>query len=76
MSESDVSIQWKGTEVCCDFHCECGGYAHLCGVKFMYQIKCDKCGVVWDVPSRIVLCRSSNQTCDADMVVARDGDLG
>ena len=72
MTESDVCIQWKGTEVCCDFHCECGGYAHVCGVKFMYQIKCSKCGVIWDVPDRIVLHRSANKTGDMGTVIAQN----
>jgi hypothetical protein len=61
VNEADICIQWKGTEVCGDFHCECGGYAHVCGATFMYQLKCHQCGVVWDVPDRLPLVRSTNQ---------------
>lgn len=24
-------IQWKGTDVCMDFHCECGAHCHFDG---------------------------------------------
>ena len=70
MGESDVCIQWNGTEVCGDFHCECGGYAHICGAKGMYQIQCIQCDTIWHVPDRIVLFRSTNKTADASTVVA------
>lgn len=30
-------IQWKGTDVCMDFHCECGEANHYDGY-FAYQI--------------------------------------
>lgn len=48
-------IQWKGTDVCLDFHCVCdyesntGDFGHFDGY-FAYRIKCDKCGRVWEMP--------------------------
>lgn len=43
-----VWIQWKGTNVCCDVHCECGYSGHYDG-DFMYFLKCPKCERVWEV---------------------------
>jgi hypothetical protein len=65
--ESDVCIQWKGTHVCCDFHCKCGHYAHICNVMFMYTIRCHKCGVRWDVPDRLPLRPAPNQSAAEDV---------
>ena len=45
-------IQWKGTDVCMDFMCECGTYQHLDGM-FFYSVKCDGCGVEWEMPNHI-----------------------
>lgn len=52
-------IQWKGTDVCMDFHCECGAYQHIDGM-FVYSVKCDDCGVEWEMPSRIFPRRKSS----------------
>ena len=35
-------IQWKGTDVCVDIHCECGETSHFDG-EFMYVIQCPHC---------------------------------
>ena len=35
-------IQWKGTDVCLDFHCECGCSNHYDGT-FAYVVKCAGC---------------------------------
>lgn len=35
-------IQWKGTDVCIDIHCECGELSHFDG-EFMYVIQCPSC---------------------------------
>ncbi len=35
-------IQWKGTNVCIDIHCECGELSHYDG-EFMYVIQCPAC---------------------------------
>ena len=42
-------IQWKGTNVCMDFHCECGAHCHFDG-DFAYAVKCPHCEVVWEMP--------------------------
>lgn len=37
------SIQWQGTEVCMDVHCECGRDSHYDG-EFAYYFECVGCG--------------------------------
>ncbi len=39
-------IQWKGTDVCMDIHCECGCHSHI-DVDFAYHVKCPECGAVY-----------------------------
>lgn len=47
-------IQWKGTDVCMDWHCPCGTHNHL-DSDFAYSIECYKCGTVFEVGSRVAL---------------------
>lgn len=49
---TDVFIQWKGTDVCFDFTCECGAGGHYDGY-FAYTIQCPGCGAVWEMPATI-----------------------
>ena len=35
-------VQWKGTDVCVDIHCECGEMSHFDG-SFMYVVQCPYC---------------------------------
>lgn len=50
--ETDVFIQWKGTDACLDFHCECGYDAHFDGL-FAYKVECGGCGAWWEMPSTV-----------------------
>jgi len=43
-------IQWKGTDACFDFTCDCGAEAHFDGY-FAYVVKCGACGQEWEMPS-------------------------
>jgi len=45
-------IQWKGTDVCMDFWCECGEHSHI-DAMFAYAVKCWSCGTVWEMPSHV-----------------------
>lgn len=45
-------IQWKGTNVCLDFHCTCGVHGHV-DAEFAYTIKCGKCGQVYNMPGYV-----------------------
>jgi hypothetical protein len=42
-------IQWKGTDVCFDFNCDCGAYLHFDGY-FAYFVQCGVCETVWEMP--------------------------
>lgn len=48
-----VYIQWKGTEVCLDFHCVCGPgkIGHFDG-GFAYAVKCPTAGGYTACPTR------------------------
>lgn len=45
-------IQWKGTEVCMDFTCECGNSFHI-DDEFAYCVKCLACGKVWKLGTQV-----------------------
>lgn len=47
--EPSAFIQWKGTDVCMDFHCECGAFCHFDG-DFAYTVRCPHCKTVWEMP--------------------------
>ena len=42
-------IQWKGTDVCMDFYCECGERCHVDDF-FAYTVECPECKVIWEMP--------------------------
>lgn len=44
-----VFVQWKGTDVCLDFFCDCGGGGHYDG-DFAYGLRCSDCGTEWLMP--------------------------
>jgi hypothetical protein len=41
-------IQWKGTDVCMDFHCPCGHMGHV-DDDFAYYVRCQGCGAVYEM---------------------------
>lgn len=50
--EPNVFIQWKGTDVCMDFYCECGARCHFDG-DFAYAVKCPHCETIWEMPCKV-----------------------
>lgn len=46
--EPKTFIQWKGTDVCMDFWCDCGTNNHYDGY-FAYQIRCAGCNAVFEL---------------------------
>lgn len=56
-AETNAFIQWKGTDVCMDFRCECGEGGHFDGF-FAYVVKCPGCGVLWEMPMNLFPRRS------------------
>lgn len=47
-------IQWKGTHVCIDLHCECGFHGHVDG-EFFYHWRCPKCDACYNVGQNVRL---------------------
>lgn len=50
----NVFVQWKGTELCGDFHCSCGASGHIDDL-FAYSVECGGCGKVWELPINLPL---------------------
>lgn len=77
-------IQWKGTDVCMDFHCTCSAHGHFDGF-FAYFVKCQHCGTIWQMPHNLAVVKvdlSDEQGCVqllepdedySDEVVGKDG---
>ncbi len=52
---ADSFIQWKGTNVCMDFHCyRCDAFSHM-DADFAYVVKCVRCGQLYEMPSVVAL---------------------
>lgn len=51
-SDASVFIQWKGTDVCMDFHCPCGADCHIDGA-FTYSVRCGECGATYDLGTQV-----------------------
>jgi hypothetical protein len=47
-------IQWKGTDICMDFHCECGYHNHYDGY-FAYFVRCKKCKQVYKLDTKVMM---------------------
>ena len=64
-----IWIQWKGTDVCCDIHCECGAHLHHDG-RFMYFVKCPHCQTIWEVGTHVALYRVTDGRADGSPSIA------
>lgn len=47
-------VQFKGTDLCADFHCACGYHGHL-DVDFAYTVGCPECGRVYECSGHVEL---------------------
>jgi hypothetical protein len=76
--EPSAFIQWKGTDVCMDFHCECGAFCHL-DAAFAYTVQCPHCQTVWEMPSTIYPRKADDRTYaywrENPQMLEPDGDL-
>lgn len=54
-------IQWKGTDVCMDFYCECGAHCHFDG-DFAYTVKCPHCETIYEMPSIVYPRKADERT--------------
>jgi len=58
--EENNFIQWKGTDVCMDFHCECGEHNHYDGF-FAHYVRCAGCGQVYELDTKVKM-KKTNKT--------------
>lgn len=61
--EPSAFIQWKGTDVCMDFHCQCGAFCHFDG-DFAYIVQCPHCSTIYEMPCVIYPRAVTEKTCD------------
>lgn len=52
-----ISVQWKGTDLCAGFRCQCGAEGHI-DDYFCYSISCEACGQVYVLPRTIQLLKA------------------
>lgn len=53
-------IQWKGTDLCMDFSCECGEHNHYDGY-FAYYVKCAGCGQVYEMDTKVKMKKTNKE---------------
>jgi len=73
MYAAQAFIQWKGTDVCCDFECTCGNYGHI-DTEFMYYVRCAECGTLWESPTELLFKEADDDdaTCVVTLPVNTD----
>lgn len=62
-----VWVQWKGTTLCADFRCTCGGRGHV-DDGFAYAIRCGHCGQAWVLPQTLTLTRIEDADWQPDPI--------
>lgn len=67
-------IQWKGTDVCMDFHCTCGNTFHL-DEDFTYAVKCLKCECIWRLGTEVSATLITSEHGHADNAATGDQEL-
>lgn len=73
MSTSTARLQWKGTDACVDFTCQCGFEGHIDGY-FLYYLKCPECQKVWRMDPSISLTEERSPHIDPIEVPWEDGE--
>lgn len=70
IDETHAFIQWKGTDVCMDFYCDCGAHCHFDGY-FAYAVKCPHCETIWQMPSHLFPRKADEKTCPGHIEMAK-----
>lgn len=71
IDEVHTFIQWKGTDVCMDFYCECGANCHFDGY-FAYAVRCPHCKTIWQMPSHLFPRKADSETYPGHIETAKD----
>lgn len=74
MSDTEVHVQWKGTDVCLDFRCVCGYRGHYDG-GFAYQLRCGDCGRLWEMPHTFTLAEATGESTAQPTEFPHDGHV-
>lgn len=69
---TNVYIQYKGTDLCADFYCECGTHLHYDGY-FAYAVKCAVCGVMYEMPQMVTMRKVESSRWDP-ILLKKDDD--
>jgi hypothetical protein len=72
-SDANMFIQWKGTEVCLDFHCPCGAHCHL-DSGFAYFVQCPHCDSIFEMGTQVIAKRTT-KTGGEPKVMEPDEDM-
>lgn len=62
-TDATMFIQWKGTDVCMDFHCDCGESYHVHG-DFVYVLECPACGAKYELGTQVRARKLADQEAD------------
>jgi hypothetical protein len=68
-TDASMFIQWKGTDICIDFHCQCGALGHFDG-GFAYALRCPNCNSIYELGTQVLARKveqSSHQPQDLDI---------
>jgi len=52
-SDAEMFIQWKGTDVCLSFYCDCGQNSHL-DSDFAYYVQRPACGQIYEMGTQVI----------------------
>lgn len=53
-TELKTFVQWKGTDLCMDAWCDCGGQFHVDGY-FGHMVQCPFCAQVYELSTRLLV---------------------
>lgn len=57
-TDAEMFIQWKGTDVCLDFHCPCQPVEAAFSSHFdgygAYYVRCTECGAVYELGTQVL----------------------
>lgn len=68
---AETFIQWKGTQVCMDFHCPCGSHGHI-DADFAYFARCDACGALYELGTAVDVRRVPDDYYDTPVIARED----
>ena len=54
MSDTNMYIQYKGTDLCADLYCDCGTHLHVDEYS-AYAVQCWNCKAIWELPQNVTM---------------------